>query len=309
MSILITGGTGFLGTALANQLVHKDYQNIILLDLKPNYALLSNIRKKVNIVEGNITDWNFLKKLFEEYKITDIFHLAAIASSSKVNEDPGLGFKVNDIGTINLLELSKLFNINRFIFASSIATFGPEAVEPVKEEYCQRPKNLYGITKLVGELAGLYYQREYGLDFRAIRLPRLVNPGRSGEGVVVYPSLMIEEAVTKGNYELELEENFRVPIIFIKDAVNAFYKLYNSKNIQTKIYNISGLIPTAKEIVENIHKYLPNSSIKFSSNPIKSHLPIPLKYDDSKIKAEIGWEIEYTLDKIIKAFIKILGNT
>ena len=85
--------------------------------------------------------------------------------------------------------------------------------------------------------------------------------------------------------------------------VRRFILLYEARQIKTRIYNINGLLPTARQILETIKKYVPDAPVKFSKKPVTPHLAIPLYYDDSKAKEELGWKNEYTLDRMVKDFI------
>jgi len=302
MSILITGGTGSLGSFLAREMIKRNYQDIILFDYNPDYERIRDILNKVKVAAGNITDWTDVVSVMKEHGVREVFHLAALLST-EIKERPFSGFKVNVEGTVNILEASRILGVKKLIFVSSISTFGPGLPEPVKETYRQQPTNLYGITKLVGELWCLYYWQEYNIDTRILRFTRIVNPGRRGKGVALFPSLMIEKAAIGEYYEIEVSEEYKVPIIYIKDAVDVLISLYETRQIKSRVYNINGLLPTAKEILETVKKYVPGARLEFSKKPIVPHLTIPLRYDDSKAKNELGWRIGYTLDKMIEDFI------
>ena len=307
MAIMITGGTGSLGSYLARRLIDEGYRNIFLFDAYPNNSRISDISEKVKVISGDITDWKDITGTIEKYHIREIFHLAAILSS-EAREKPLRAHKINVEGTVNILEACRMFDIQKVIFISSISTYGLGVPEPVDENQRQQPTNIYGITKLFCELWGLYYHSQYSIDFRAVRFPRIVNAGRSGTGVALFPSSMIENAALGKSYEVEVGEEYRVPIIYIKDAVNILLSLYTTEQIETRVYNINGLSPTAKEILQVIQKYIPDSPIKFSSKPIKPHLEIPFLYNDTKAQEELGWRIEYSLDKMVKDLIKEVGS-
>jgi threonine 3-dehydrogenase len=302
MSILITGGMGSLGQYLTKKLINENLnKKIILFDLRANDSFLKTHGNKIEFVEGNINYFSDLTSVIKRYEIDEIFHLAA-GLSSKINENPYFGFKINLEGTINILEMARLYEMKKVIFISSISTFGTNVVEPVKNDARQFPTNLYGITKVACELWGLYYYQNYGIDFRALRFPRLVNPGRYEKGASSYPSLMIEKAIKSEPYQINYDKEFRVPIIYIKDAIDALMLLYYSKQGKGKIFNINGLIPTAQEIVEEILKQFPNAPLSFNKYPIKSLLSIPLDYDDSEAKKYLGWKSTYDLKKLISSF-------
>lgn len=303
MSILITGGTGSLGSFLAKELIKQGYDDIILFDVKPNSKLVEDISEKVKIIIGDITLWTDLINIVTQYKINEIFHLAAILSS-EAEQNPTKAFRINVEATINLLEIARIHKVKHVVFPSTIATYGPEIKEPVNEKQRQEPTNIYGVTKVACELWGLYYHRRYGLDFRAVRLSRLVNPGRSGGGAASFPSLMIQKAILGEQYDPEVEGDYKVPLIYIKDAVNALFLLFKAEEVRTRIYNLSGISPTAKEILDMINKFFPNYSVRFPQKKTVSHLRIPLRYDDSKAREELGWLPKFNLEDMIKDFIE-----
>ena len=302
MATMITGGTGSIGYYLTKGLIQKGYRDIVLFDAYPNYNRIADLVEKVRVVSGDINDWTDIGGTIEKYHIREIFHLAAILSSEAL-EKPLRALKINVEGTVNILEASRMFNIQKVIFVSTISTYGPGVPEPVDENQRQLPTNLYGITKLSCELWGLYYHQQYGIDFRAVRFPRIVNPGRSGTGVALFPSSMIENAALRKFYEVEVGKEFRVPIIYVKDAVDALLALYAAQTIKTRVYNINGLVPTAKEILQVVRKYIADAPIQFSESPITPHLEIPILYDDTKAQKELDWSIGYPLEEMVKDFI------
>lgn len=303
MSILITGGTGFLGSSLAKELIKKGYNDIVLFDIKPNYKLIEDILEKVKVITGDVTLWSDLINVVAQYKVDEVFHLAAILSSES-EQNPTKAFRINVEATVNILEIARMYRVRHVIFPSTIATYGPDVIEPVDEKQRQEPTNIYGVTKVACELWGLYYYRRYGLDFRAVRLSRLVNPGRGGGGAASFPSLMIQKAALGEPYESEAQEDYRVPLIYIKDAVNALFLLFKAEAVKTRIYNLSGIAPTAKEILNIIKKYIPDCSLRFPEKKTVSHLQIPLGYEDSKAREELGWAHKFNLEEMIKDFIE-----
>lgn len=302
MAIMITGGTGSLGSYLARGLLDRGYHDIVLFDAFPNYKRIGDLTEKVGVVTGDVNDWVDIAGTIEKYHVREIFHLAALLSS-EVREKPLRALKINVEGTVNILEASRMFGIQKVIFISTVSTYGPGLPEPVDEAQRQQPTNLYGITKLSCELWGLYYHHQYDIDFRAVRFPRIVNAGRSGTGVALFPSSMIEDAALGESHEVEVGEEYRVPIIYVKDAVEVLLALYTAQEVKTRVYNINGLIPTAREILEAIRKYIPDAPIAFSSSPITPHLAIPIRYDDAKAREELGWSMGYSLDEIVEDFI------
>ena len=194
MSILITGGTGSLGIYLAKAIREQYPDNIVLFDYRLDPSRLVGFENKVTVVSGNVAYWPDVVNTIQKYGVKEIFHLAAILSTESM-QNPFASFKVNLEGTINILEAARILKISKIIFPSTVASFGPGLPEPVDENAPQIPTNLYGITKLSGELWGRYYHQQYDIDFRALRFSRIVNAGRTGSGVALFPSRMIEDAI------------------------------------------------------------------------------------------------------------------
>jgi len=307
-ALLITGGTGSIGSFLVKELIkNKVDKEIILFDLNPNYKKIKEISNQVKVVCGDVSIWSDLVNIVKKYEVSGIFHLAAILSSES-ERSPLQSMRVNIKGTINILEVAKLFNINKVIFPSTISTYGLNAVEPVDENQIQQPTNIYGVTKVFDELWGLYYYRKYRIDFRSVRFPRIVNPGRTGSGAALFPSELIEKVALEEPYKIELKKDYKIPILYIKDAIKSLMLLYEAKEVKTRIYNLSALVPDAEEILRVLKKYKPNAKVEFLPQSFSSHLQIPFKFNSEKIYRELGWEIEYNTDKMVKDFIEYVNK-
>ncbi len=304
MSVLITGGLGFLGSNLARKLVHENMKTV-LFDIKSNYELVEDIKDSVEIVKGDISDKNAVQKTIAEYKVKNIFHLGAILSAA-AEADPMKSFGVNFMGTINVLEAARIFRINKVIYSSSVAAYGSNLPQPVVEDICLKPRTVYGISKVFSELWGLYYHQRYRIDFRAMRFPSIVGPGRGLGGASAYTTLIIQKAALNEPYEIEVDEGATIPIMYYKDAVRALYTLYDAKNPKSRIYNIAGISPTISEIVEEVKKHLPNTFLKFSPkhDTVAIVYSWPNTLDESKARRELGWKLVYTLDRLVMDFIE-----
>ena len=123
------------------------------------------------------------------------------------------------------------------------------------------PISMYGVTKVFCERLGEYYHRKFGVDFRGVRLPAVIGPGRGGGGASAYSTLMISEPASGRPYEVFVEEDVRMPLLYIKDAVDCLIQLYEAKNsrLKRRMYCIAGFSPTAREIYDAVKKVLPKS--------------------------------------------------
>jgi threonine 3-dehydrogenase len=300
---MITGGTGFIGSHLTRQLVKRG-EEVVLLDVAPNYKSIDDVKDNVNVVRGDLAVWADVLDAVKRYGVKEVFHLGAILSAA-AEMSPMTTFGVNFLGTVNILEAARLFDVGGVIYSSSVASYGPGLPEPVVEDVRQEPRTIYGISKVFSELVGLYYWRRYGVDFRAVRLPSVVGPGRGAGGASAYSTLIVQKAALGQPYEIDVDENARIPILYCKDAVNALLLLRNARDPKSRIYNIAGISPTALEIVSEVKKRIPGARIRFApKNDIVAIVDSwPATLDDSKARDEFGWKLSYPLDKLVTDFI------
>jgi len=303
--MLITGGTGFIGSHLARRLLEEGF-DVVLLDYRVNKRRVADIIDRVKLVEGDAGQWHVVAGVVREHRPEVIWHLAAVLSAAAEARHPLDTFEANFMSTVNVMEAARIFDVEKVIFASSMASFGPGVPEVVPNDAPQRPITSYGISKVFGELWGMYYFRRYDLDFRALRFPSVVGPGRGPGGASAYSSLIIEKAALGEPYEVYVREDTRMLMIYVKDAVNAFLALYRAKDVRTRVYNVGGITPSAREIVDEVLKHVPDARITFRPDPdmIRIVESWPKALDDRLLREETGWELRYTLDKLVPDFIK-----
>ncbi len=128
MSILITGGTGFIGAHLAKKLV-KQGRDVVLFDVAPNYKVIADIANKVKVVRGDLAQWSEVLDSVKKCEVKHIFHLGAVSSVPEAEERLMSAYRVNFDGTIHVLEAAKLLDVDKVIYTSSIASFGPGVPE------------------------------------------------------------------------------------------------------------------------------------------------------------------------------------
>jgi len=147
-SVLVTGGAGFIGSHVADELIKMGYSAIILDDLSGGFE--DNISPKATFVKGSILDDNLIKKLFREHRFEYVFHLAAYAAEGLSHFIKRFNYENNLIGSINLINASVNHNVKCFVFTSSIAVYGTNQL-PMRENLIPNPEDSYGIAKLAVE--------------------------------------------------------------------------------------------------------------------------------------------------------------
>ncbi len=233
-----------------------------------------------------------------EVKPDVVYHLAAILSA-RGEEIPHIAYAINQTGTYNLLEACRRAGVPKFIFTSTIAAFGPGLPDPVPNEVSMRPTTMYGITKVSGELLGEYYRSKWGLDFRGVRFPGLINAGVPGGGTSDYALHMYTTGMKAGAYESFCHADTRIPLMYMPDAVRALVDLADAprENLRRSIYNIAAMSPTAGEIADSVRAAIPGVDLTFRSDPLRQAIldSWPCALDDAPARDEWGWKHEYDL--------------
>lgn len=185
MKILVTGGAGFIGSHLCARLLDLGHMVTAMDNFNTYYTpavkrdnvsgLLAHPR--FQLVEGDILDQPLLQRLFEENGFADVVHLAARAGVRPSIQEPQLYDQVNVTGTINLLELARTHQVQKFIFASSSSVYGNNRKAPFSEaDAVDHPISPYAATKRAGELICYTYHHLYGLSTTCLRFFTVYGP-------------------------------------------------------------------------------------------------------------------------------------
>ena len=175
MRYLVTGGGGFIGSNIVDELVRRNHEVVVLDDLsagkEPN---LAGVRNKIDLRVGSITD---LATVHSACKDVDyVVHLAARTSVPRSVEDPLETNHVNIDGTLNVLVAARDAKVRRFVFAASSSAYGETPTLPKIETMRPEPISPYGLTKYVGELYAQVFGRAYGLEYASIRFFNVFGP-------------------------------------------------------------------------------------------------------------------------------------
>jgi len=175
MRVLITGGAGFLGSHLADALVRRG-DEVVVLD---NYRRgrpenLRDVRDRVSLVQGDVRDEADLAQCLPGTEV--VFHLAAQSNVMGSLEDLDYSFSSNVTGTFNVLQACVANGVRRIVFASSREVYGDPASLPVREDAPLAPKNPYGASKVAGEAYCKAWQRSYGIECQVLRFANLFGP-------------------------------------------------------------------------------------------------------------------------------------
>jgi UDP-glucose 4-epimerase len=163
---LVTGGAGFIGSHVADELLRLDHKVVVLDDLSGGFE--DNVPSEAIFVQGSILDYDLIGRLFDRYDFTYVYHLAAYAAEGLSHFIKRFNYNNNLIGSINLINASVNFGVKRFVFTSSIAVYGA-GQSPMNEEMVPLPEDSYGIAKLAVESELKISHEMFGLDYVIFR--------------------------------------------------------------------------------------------------------------------------------------------
>jgi Nucleoside-diphosphate-sugar epimerases len=295
LTVLITGG-GFIASHLARKIISED-EHVVMIS-RSRSKLVSDIISKLTYIVGDISRWDIVAQIMKEYRPEYIYHTAALLSD-EANKDPIAAFKVNIEGTVNIYELGRLYDVRRIIFISSLAIFSGSSI--VNDESPKNPLEPYGISKLFGELWGLYYIKKYGLDIRGLRGTWVFGPGRT-KGSTAFSSIIIQKpALGEPVTVPDLEGNW----IYIKDFVDALLTLSKARDPKRRFYLVGGYNLSVRDVAEIVKDIIPTAKI-YIVPPEGPATLWPKSVDDKYFREDFHWRPKYNIKEAILDFIKEL---
>ncbi|MEQ6120527.1 NAD-dependent epimerase/dehydratase family protein [Reichenbachiella sp. MALMAid0571] len=305
-TILVIGASGQLGSVLTNQLQIKyGAENVVASDLRPNPNFAGNF------VTLDATDFNSLRKVVREYKVDQIYHLAAILSASG-EKFPLNTWDINMKTFFNVLEVSRLNHVSKVFFPSSIAVFGQNAPKVnTPQSPPLFPSTVYGISKVAGENWAQYYHQKYRLDIRSLRYPGIIGyQSLPGGGTTDYAVDIFHKAVQNEPYECFLKSSTMLPMIYMDDAIRATIELMDAPLEKIKIrtsYNLAGMSFSPAQLTKSIQRVFPDFQVTYKPDFRQEIAESwPMSIDDSVAIKNWGWKPAYNLNYMVDTMIKQL---
>ena len=304
--ILVTGALGQIGTELVSSL-RESYgkDNVIATDIRvPDEESSFPDGPFSNL---SVLDGTGMEKIIQEEGIGTVYHLAAILSATG-EKDPELCQRVNVGGTVCVLEAARDFNLKVFA-PSSIAVFGPDSPDIALQSSPLNPTTMYGKTKVTGEILGLNYWKQYGVDVRGLRFPGLISwKAPAGGGTTDYAVDIFRAAIEFGHYECFVSEDTRLPMMYMDDAIRATERIMQadleSLGDSRAGYNIKGISFTAGELADKIAERIPEFTCDFIPDfRQKVADSWPNDVDDQPARDDWGWKADYDLGRMVDEMI------
>ncbi|WP_040192715.1 L-threonine 3-dehydrogenase [Clostridium culturomicium] len=300
--ILVTGCLGQIGTELVTKLrALYGVENVVATDIrKPegNPIVENGIFEILDVTNQE----NFLE-VAKKYEVDTIIHLAALLSAV-AEAKPQLAWTINMGGLVNALETARELGC-KFFTPSSIGAFGPDTPKVnTPQDTIQRPKTMYGVTKVSGELLCDYYHTKFGVDTRGVRFPGLISyEALPGGGTTDYAVDIYYEALKTGKYTSFIGKGTYMDMMYMPDAINAIITLMEadpSKLKHRNAFNITAMSFEPEEIAAEIKKHIPEFELSYDVDPVRQGIANtwPDSIDPTAAMEEWGFKAEYDLAKM-----------
>jgi nucleoside-diphosphate-sugar epimerase len=308
--ILVTGAVGQIGSELTPALRERyGNDNVIAAGHKtqPSPAL----RDAGPFEFMDVTRRETIEAAVLKHGINTVYHLAAILSAVG-EQKPQLAWDVNMNGLYNILEVARDHKMERVFCPSSIAAFGPDTPrDNTPQETILRPRTMYGVTKVAGELLCDYYFYRFGLDVRGVRFPGIISSETlPGGGTTDYAVEIFYEAIKHNSYNCFLREDTVLPMMYMPDCIKATIDLMEADLSRLKHhsdYNLAAFSFSPTELVEEIKVHSPGLACTYNPDFRQQIADSwPRTIDDSAAREEWGWEPEYDLSAMVADMVKKL---
>lgn len=316
MRILVTGGLGVNGCWVTRDLLTMGHEPVVF-DNRPDFTLLRDVSDEFAFVEGDITSLEQLDNACREHRVERICHLAAVYPDT-ADANPLLGFSVNALATVYVLEAAKRNGIDRVSFTSSIgalSTMTPEHLEPemvpVDEDFPAYPmSSVYGAAKTASELMGIQYKRLHGIDFAAMRFAAIYGIGkgaeRHGSHNMIWGEL-IRSAIAGRPIVIPQGGDQRLDLTYARDVAQSVVKGCLVDSFEGHVFHIgSGRTYTLNDFADAIRTVIPGAQIEVGPGLDPRGMG-PLAYyalDISRARRELGYEPQYPPEAAIRDWLE-----
>ena len=299
MSIMITGGAGFIGSSIADGLIKEGYEVIIVDNQIKQRKQNINSKAKKNDVDVCSSQ---LSECFDS-DVEAVIHNAALIKANESFLKTEEYFRNNVLGTLNVLECCKNFNVKKFIFASSGgAIYGEQKKFPCDELHEEKPINPYGMTKLMAEKLILNFKKKYRMSNVILRYSNVYGP-RQTEGAA---SIFIKSIKNKKTIFINGDGNQTRDFVFVEDVVDLNIKALKSKN--NGIFNVSSETETSvNDIIEHLKK-ISKKYFKVEYRKIAAKEVLRSCLKNEKAKKAFNWHPKHSMEEGLRKTFEFWKN-
>ncbi|MBO4760819.1 MAG: GDP-mannose 4,6-dehydratase [Bacteroidales bacterium] len=302
-NVLIIGSTGQIGSELTMKLRGLYPEGNVVAGYIPGAEPKGILLESGPSAVADVRDGASIAKIVSEYKIDTIYNLAALLSAV-AEKKPLLAWDIQMNGLLNILEVARENGCAVFT-PSSIGSFGPETPHTnTPQDTIQRPRSMYGVTKVATELLSDYYFHKYGVDTRSVRFPGLIsNVTLPGGGTTDYAVEIYYAAVKGEEFKCPIASGTFMDMMYMPDALKAAVDIMNAdpdKLIHRNSFNIASMSFDPEILYNKIREHIPDFKMKYEVDPVRQAIADswPDRMDDSCAREEWGWKPSFDLDSM-----------
>ena len=285
MTTLILGGTGFIGARIAHRLVEGG-EGVVSLDVVPDAVSVAHLRDKVTLLQGDVGRIEDVLSAIKTYRVDRIVDMAYILNSES-DQDAHTAIRVNALGVSNAFEAARLLDVERVIYASSIAIYGDQSLygeRPIAEQDMPAPTSLYGAAKLLNEQEAALYRQSCGLTFIGVRISIVFGHGRlRGQGM--WAAQSVSDPAAGKPAALPFACDTRASLIYVDDAAELFARVLTAPSPLHAIYNSGGDNVRLDELASQVNQIVPGAEYTYGTG----RLSLPYLLDSTRAESEFDW--------------------
>jgi UDP-glucose 4-epimerase len=314
MNVLVTGGAGYIGSAVVERLVRDGHRVVSIDNLSQgNYECLVKCREspRVKLAVGDICDSKKLEEVLREGEdVNAVVHLAAVPGIERCQRNPKEAILTNIYGTHNVLEAARKYDIGKVVFGSSAAVYGNPIKTPVGEDHPLSPTNLYGVTKLAAEGLLESYHASYGLDTVILRFGNVYGVGVYTQWETVIPKF-VRQALSGQALTIYGDGKQSRDFIHVWDAVEAVILALREERgvVAGESFNVGvGKATSVNVIADTVSRiFYAEYGKKVSTMnlpPRRGEPYVPnFCYSIAKIRGKLGFKPECSIEKNVRQLI------
>ena len=310
-NILVVGSTGQIGSELTMKLRREIPQSTVVAGYIPGAEPKGELLESGPSAIADVRDAAGLAEIVTRYKIDTIYNLAALLSAV-AERKPLLAWDIQMNGLLNILEIAREKGVAVFT-PSSIGSFGPETPHVgTPQDTIQRPRSMYGVTKVATELLSDYYFHKYGVDTRSVRFPGLISyTTLPGGGTTDYAVEVYYSAVKGEEFTCPIAPGTYMDMMYMPDALHAAMMLMEADPSRLKhrnSFNIASMSFEPEQIFAKIREYIPSLQVRYEVDPVRQAIATswPDSMDDSCAREEWDWKPTFDMDSMTVDMIKNL---
>ena len=299
-NILVIGSTGQIGSELTMKLRREVPGSTVVAGYIPGAEPKGILLESGPAEVADVTNAAQLAAIVDKYHIDTIYNLAALLSAV-AEAKPLLAWHIQMDGLLNILEIAREKHCAVFT-PSSIGSFGPNTPHKnTPQDTIQRPRTMYGVTKVSTELLSDYYFIKYGVDTRSVRFPGLIsNVTLPGGGTTDYAVEIYYAAVKGEDFACPIQPGTYMDMMYMPDALHAAIQIMDadpSRLIHRNSFNIASMSFEPKQLHAEILKFEPDFKMHYVDDPIRQAIAEswPDNMDDSCAREEWGWKPTFDL--------------